>query len=125
MCPRCDAEEMAAGDLRNKQQNLIDIAEKESFCRYYKETTGKSISIDDVERHPNTGKWIASADLAKISAEAGRKIEAIAPFQIPKPYEVVWNWGYNRWMIIVGGMTKNRSSRGSGQRRRRGNSRRM
>jgi hypothetical protein len=95
MCPICFDEDTG---IYGEERTLWETEEKESFCQHYKETTGKSIRIDDVERHPGTHKLMATVDLDKEKAQAGRNIEAIAPFQIPKPYGVTWE---NMWMITV------------------------
>ena len=41
----------------------IELKEKESFIRAYKDNTGKSVSLDDVVKNDSTGRWTTRSDL--------------------------------------------------------------
>jgi len=83
-------------ELANKRL-AVERLEKESFIRSYNETNGKSLNIEQVVKHPGTYKWTASEDLDAEKAQAAQKIESVAPFPIPKPYEILWC--NNAWTI--------------------------
>jgi hypothetical protein len=114
ICGKCYADRTNAEQMLEAQQDAAraaeravylqkETAEKESFCRYYKNTTGKDIHIADVVNHPGTGKWVASADLAAEKKQAAQGLVAAMgfPFQWQQMPEADWDNNVKGWALNI------------------------